>query len=82
MRVRALYFAAVREIAGLEEELILLPEPVRSVADFGAFLVARYPRLQAGAASLRFARNEVFAAPREAIAEGDVIAVLPPVAGG
>jgi molybdopterin converting factor subunit 1 len=82
MRVRVLYFAAVREIAGLEDEAIQLPEPVRSVRDFGPFLAARYPRLEERVASLRFAKNEVFAEPDEAIADGDVIAVIPPVAGG
>ena len=33
-------------------------------------------------ASVRFARNEEFAESRDAIAEGDVIALIPPVAGG
>ena len=30
----------------------------------------------------RFARNEVFADESDAIASGDVIAIIPPVAGG
>jgi molybdopterin converting factor small subunit len=31
---------------------------------------------------VRIARNEAFAEPSEALAEGDVLALIPPVAGG
>jgi molybdopterin converting factor subunit 1 len=82
MRVRVLYFAAVRDVAATEEETLELSEPVRSVGDFGRFLAARYPALGARLGALRFARNEVFAEAGDAIADGDVIAVIPPVAGG
>ena len=82
MRVRVLYFAAVRDIAGREEETLELPGSVRSVQDVGLFLAARYPALEERLATLRFARNEAFADARENLVDGDVIAVIPPVAGG
>jgi molybdopterin converting factor subunit 1 len=82
MRVRVLYFAGVRDVAGREEESLELPESVRTVGDFGPFLAARYPALGARLAVIRFARNEVFAEKGDAIADGDVVAVIPPVAGG
>jgi molybdopterin converting factor small subunit len=31
---------------------------------------------------VRIARNEAFASPDEALCDGDVIALIPPVAGG
>jgi molybdopterin converting factor subunit 1 len=82
MRVRVLFFAAIRDIAGLEEELLDLPEPVRSVGDLAPFLAARYPALEARLGAIRFARNEAFAEAGDPLADGDVIAVIPPVAGG
>jgi molybdopterin converting factor subunit 1 len=82
MRVRVLFFAAIRDIAGLEEELLDLPEPVRSVGDLAPFLAARYPALKARLGAIRFARNEAFAEAGDPLADGDVIAVIPPVAGG
>jgi molybdopterin converting factor subunit 1 len=82
MRVRILYFAAVRELVAREEESIDLPETVRTVADFATWLVTRVTELQGRMASVRIARNEVFARSDEALAEGDVLALIPPVAGG
>jgi molybdopterin converting factor subunit 1 len=82
MRVRVLYFAAVREIVGLEEEEIELPASVGSIGDFLAFLAGHKPLLAGALPSVRVARNEAFAAAGESLAEGDVLALIPPVAGG
>jgi molybdopterin converting factor subunit 1 len=82
MRVRVLYFAAVRDVTAREEESLDLPETVRTVEDFADFLGTRYPPLVDRLRALRFARNEVFADAVDALAPGDVLAVIPPVAGG
>jgi len=82
MRVTVLYFAVIREIVGVEEESLDLPAGVRTVADFVARLVELRPPLAGRMASLRVARNEAFAGMAEALAEGDVLALIPPVAGG
>jgi len=82
MRVRVLYFAAVRELVGLEEEVLELPASIRTVGDFVAFLADQRPPLAGALSSVRIARNEVFADAGEALGEGDVLALIPPVAGG
>jgi molybdopterin converting factor subunit 1 len=82
MRVHVLYFAAVREIVGLEEETLELPSSVVFVGTFLAFLEQYRPELSGKLSSVRIARNEVFASEGEALGEGDVLAVIPPVAGG
>ncbi len=82
MRVRVLYFAAVRDLVGVADEAIDLPASVRSIRDFAAFVETRSPALAGRLDAVRFARNEVFAVPDDAIDEGDVIALIPPVAGG
>jgi len=82
MLVRLLYFAGVRDVTGVAEETLELPPDIRTVGDFETFLVRRYPALTAHAASLRYARNEAFAEPIETLDEGDIVAVIPPVAGG
>jgi molybdopterin synthase sulfur carrier subunit len=82
MRVRVLYFAAVRELVGLEEEALELPAAIRTVGDFVAFLADQRPALAGSMSSVRMARNEVFAEGSEALREGDVLALIPPVAGG
>jgi sulfur-carrier protein len=81
MKVRALYFASVRDICARPEEIWEL-ELGAQIAGFAKVLVERYPALRARAESLRFARNEAFAALTDGLAEGDTVAVIPPVSGG
>jgi molybdopterin converting factor subunit 1 len=81
MKVRALYFASVRDALGIPEERFELSEPA-CVRDFAALFFARHPQLAPRSASLKFARNEAFAALEDPLTEGDVMAVIPPVAGG
>lgn len=82
MKVQLLYFAAVRELVGIDEESLDLPAGVETVGDLSAFLETSKPALAGRLKSVRYARNEVFAERGEALAEGDVVAVIPPVAGG
>jgi molybdopterin converting factor small subunit len=42
----------------------------------------REPALAGRLSAVRFARNEVFARLEDELADGDVVAVVPPVAGG
>jgi molybdopterin converting factor subunit 1 len=82
VRVRVLYFAAVRDLVAVEEESVDVPTDVHTVADFARWLPARHAPLEGRMASVRVARNEVFARGDEPLAEGDVLALIPPVAGG
>ena len=76
MRVVVKLFAGVRERAGTRERVLELPE--------GARLGEVWDALDLGAAptGLRFARNRTYAPPEEELAEGDEVAVIPPVSGG
>ncbi len=82
MRVRVLYFAATRDAVGLGEEEREMPEAVKTVADFSRFMASEHVALAAQMATIRIARNERFADPSDRIADGDVLALIPPVAGG
>jgi molybdopterin synthase sulfur carrier subunit len=82
MRVRILYFAATREAVGFSEEERELPETIATVADFAQFVASVHLTLASRMGSVRIARNERFAEPSERIEEGDVLALIPPVAGG
>lgn len=81
-RVLVLYFAGVRDLVGCAEESLSLPARVQTVADLAEHLERARPALAGRLGSVRFARNEEFAAGVDPIAEGDVIALIPPVAGG
>ena len=81
MRVRVLYFAGVRDVVGRDEETCELPREIATVADFARWIGAERA-LGERMTSVRIARNERFAEPSEGLAEGDVLALIPPVAGG
>jgi MoaE-MoaD fusion protein len=81
VRVRVRLFAIQRELAGTREVALDLPDG-GSVEDAWTALVARYPTLAPGRAFVRFARNADYAEPDTRLADGDELAVIPPVSGG
>ena len=82
MKVQVLYFAAVRDLVGVDGEELDLPPGVGTVRDFVARLEEVRPALAGRMGYVRIARNETFASADERLAEGDVLALIPPVAGG
>jgi molybdopterin synthase catalytic subunit len=81
IRVRVRLFAIQRELAGTREVPLELADDA-DVEDAWVALVARHPVLGPGRASLRFARNGDYADPTTALADGDEVAMIPPVSGG
>lgn len=77
--ITVLYFAAVRELVGTDEEKL---EFSGTIAELGRALELRHAPLAGRLASVRFAKNETFATNDEVVASGDVVALIPPVAGG
>ena len=82
MKITVLYFAAVRELVGRDEEPLELPADVLTIADLAAHLPRVHEALSGRLSAVRFARNEEFARDAEALCEGDTVALIPPVAGG
>ena len=81
MRVRVRLFAIQRELAGTREVPLDLPDGA-TVADAWDGLVALHPALAPGRASVRFARNGAYADDATSLADGDEVAMIPPVSGG
>lgn len=82
MTIEVLYFAAVRELTGLEREELPLPAGVHTVGELSAHLEARHDGLRGRLGQVRFAVNEQFAPHDALVNDGDVVALIPPVAGG
>ncbi len=83
MTITVLYFAKARDLAGTSEERLELPSSVQSLRELLKHLEGLHPALGAGALDrMRVARNEAFAELDEVPQSGDVIALIPPVAGG
>jgi MoaE-MoaD fusion protein len=81
LRVRVRLFAMQREIAGTRELELDLPADA-SIEDAWTALVARFPRLAPGRAAVRFARNGAYTDAETPLADGDEVAMIPPVSGG
>ena len=80
--VQVLYFAALRELLGLNEETLALPQEVQTVREFVTHLQQIRPQLRGKLASVRVALDETFAGDSERLAGVQTIALIPPVAGG
>lgn len=83
VRIKLLYFAAVRDLMeGKTGEEIDLPPAVATIADLTSWLELTHSALSENLASVRFAQNEAFVTADSPLRNGDVIALIPPVAGG
>ena len=81
MQIRVLFFGLLKDFADPSEDVVDLPEG-STIESLFAHYVTRYPMLEGLAASIALARNQHFAQPGELLADGDEIALLPPVSGG
>ena len=77
MRISVRLFAALRERAGAGTIALELPAGAR-VGDVWEAIALGGPE----PASLAFARNRAYAAREDALADGDEVALIPPVSGG
>jgi molybdopterin converting factor subunit 1 len=82
VEVQVLYFAALRDLTGQSDERLELPVEVRTVQDFMAHIERIRPSLAGKLASVRIALDETFAHESDALGGVQVIALIPPVAGG
>jgi molybdopterin converting factor subunit 1 len=81
IRITALLFGQAREMAGASSLDVEVDEPATVESAF-AVLKALHPKLAGMERSLLFAVNEEYAAGSQPLAEGDRLAILPPVSGG
>ena len=79
--VRVRLFAIHRELAGVREDALDLADDA-TIEDAWLALVDRHPALEPGRSSVRFARNGAYAEATTTLADGDEVAMIPPVSGG
>lgn len=79
--IKVLFFAHLKELSGVDNELIVLPQPLR-VADLKRLLGERFPLINERLANVLVAVNQQYAADEDWIQAGDEVAFFPPVSGG
>jgi sulfur-carrier protein len=80
--VRVFYFAGLRDLMKRAEESLELPASVANVGQLAQHLERVHPELAGRLQGIRLAVNETFANLEDGVADGDVVALIPPVAGG
>ncbi len=80
--VQVLYFAALRDLAGTNEERVSLTATHVSVAELLALIEERHGPLRGRLQSVRVAVDEEFAELSRELRGGEVVALIPPVSGG
>lgn len=89
MTIEVLMFGPARDLAGTDTWVVEMPDG-SSLADLIEQVCRHFPKLSPGfeprgdteRPAYRCAVNESFCAPDRALAEGDQVAVIPPVSGG
>jgi molybdopterin converting factor subunit 1 len=81
LRVKVLFFGRVRELTGIREEALEMPEGT-TLSELFEHYQKRFPSLRGFRASLVASRNQEFAAWDTPLSSGDDVAFLPPVSGG
>jgi molybdopterin converting factor subunit 1 len=82
--IKVLYFAAIREEVGMAEEAVAA-DGLATVADLLAHLRARDDargRALGEDRRVLVAVNQAYADPSQTLADGDEVALFPPVTGG
>jgi molybdopterin synthase sulfur carrier subunit len=80
-KINVLLFGALREMAGASELNLDLAAPA-DVASAWSEIKKRFPNLEKFERSALFAVNEEHARKEQPLADGDMLAIFPPVSGG
>ena len=81
MKVRARFFAQLRDAAGISELDVDLAER-STIADLLAQIYQTHPALRPHDKSMLFGVGVEFAQRNHTLNEGDEVAIMPPVQGG
>ncbi|WVN41057.1 molybdopterin converting factor subunit 1 [beta proteobacterium MWH-UniP1] len=85
MKVRLKLFASLRELTGVEDETLDIPEHISTLGELRDHLRSRgesWSQALDAKRAIRGAINQRMAQESDALHEGDEIAFFPPVTGG
>ena len=81
MQIKVLFFATLKDRAGVPETVFDLPEPI-PVQRMKELLAERFPGLEEALPSSLISINREFAFDQDFVPAGAEVAIFPPVSGG
>ena len=85
MKLELRFFASLREVLGASQEIIEIPETVKTVSQLRAYLIMRggvWAEALAEGRPLRCALNQTMVDANTTLIDGSEVAFFPPVTGG
>lgn len=79
--MRILFFAQLKEAAGRSSLELPAPSPLNT-EQLWAELLRQFPALERLRRTVRLAKNSEYVGPDATFADGDEVALIPPVSGG
>lgn len=79
--MRILFFAQLKDATGCASAKLAAPVPIGG-EELWAALLAKFPALELHRRSVRLAKNSEYVGPDARFADGDEVALIPPVSGG
>jgi molybdopterin converting factor subunit 1 len=81
MTIKVMLFAQCSDIVG-SRQLEITPAPNTSVQDLVNSLIKKHPKLGAMERSIMISVNQEYVDRDQLLADGDEVAMIPPVSGG
>lgn len=81
MEVKVLFFASIRELAGVKDATFALEEG-STTAHLKEQILAQFPQLRSALDTITMAVNKAYVLHAVPLKSGDEVALLPPISGG